>query len=150
MIMSALDFTIPRTLIADDQPDILEALGLLLKGEGFQTEAVTSPAAALDAIKSRNFDILLMDLNYARDTTSGQEGLDLLTHVQALDDSLPIVVMTAWGSVELAVEAMRRGVRDFILKPWENHRLVNILRTQIEAGRRLRRIQYLQAASETL
>src|SRR5262245_49245878 len=114
--MNALDLIIPRTLIADDQPDVLEALGLLLKGEGFQTEAVTSPAAVLDAIKSNNFDLLLMDLNYARDTTSGQEGLDLLTHVQEIDSSLPIVVMTAWGSVELAVEAMRRGVRDFVLK----------------------------------
>jgi FixJ family two-component response regulator len=148
--MSAIDFIIPRTLIADDQPDVLEALGLLLKGEGFQTEAVTSPAAVLDAIRAKHFDILLMDLNYARDTTSGQEGLDLLTHVQALDNSLPIVVMTAWGSVELAVEAMRRGVRDFVLKPWENRRLVHILRTQIEAGRLLRRIQALQAEGERL
>jgi serine phosphatase RsbU (regulator of sigma subunit)/FixJ family two-component response regulator len=150
LIMSALNFPIPRTLIADDQPDVLEALGLLLKGEGFQTVAVTSPAAALDAIESNHFDLLLMDLNYARDTTSGQEGLDLLTHVQALDSSLPIVVMTAWGSVELAVEAMRRGVRDFVLKPWENHRLVTTLRTQVEAGRRLRKIQNLKAESQKL
>nr|AUN37194.1 serine phosphatase RsbU [uncultured bacterium] len=148
--MSTLDFTVPRTLIADDQPDVLEAIALLLKGEGFQTEAVTSPSAALDAIKSRNFDILLMDLNYARDTTSGQEGLDLLTHVQAIDDSLPIVVMTAWGSVELAVEAMQRGVRDFVLKPWDNHRLVTTLRTQIAAGRQLRRIQNLRAENQKL
>ena len=148
--MSALDFLIPRTLIADDQPDVLEALGLLLKGEGFQTEAVTSPAAALDAIQSKHFDILLMDLNYARDTTSGQEGLDLLTRVQALDSSLPIVVMTAWGSVELAVEAMRRGVRDFVLKPWENHHLIYTLRTQAEAGRQLRKIQNLKAESQKL
>jgi serine phosphatase RsbU (regulator of sigma subunit)/FixJ family two-component response regulator len=148
--MNTLDFTIPRTLIADDQPDVLEALSLLLKGEGFQTEAVTSPAAALDAIKSRHFDILLMDLNYARDTTSGQEGLDLLTHVQAFDNSLPIVVMTAWGSVEIAVEAMRRGVRDFVLKPWDNHRLVTTLRTQIEAGRLLRKIQNLRAENQKL
>jgi FixJ family two-component response regulator len=149
-MMNAFDLVIPRTLIADDQPDVLAALGLLLKGEGFQTEAVTSPGAVLDALKSKPFDILLMDLNYARDTTSGQEGLDLLTHVQELDNSLPIVVMTAWGSVELAVEAMRRGVRDFILKPWENQRLVNILRTQIEAGRAVRKIQTLKAESETL
>jgi serine phosphatase RsbU (regulator of sigma subunit)/DNA-binding response OmpR family regulator len=146
--MSTLDFLRPRTLIADDQPDVLEALGLLLKGEGFQTEAVTSPAAALEAIKSKHFDLLLMDLNYARDTTSGQEGLDLLTGVQTLDSSLPIVVMTAWGSVELAVEAMRRGVRDFVLKPWENHQLINILHTQVEAGRLLRKGQNLLAESK--
>ena len=110
--MSNRESITARTLIIDDQPDVLEALGLLLKSEGFQTEAVTSPTAVLDAIQANTFDILLMDLNYARDTTSGQEGLDLLTHVQALDSSLPVVVMTAWGSVELAVEAMRRGVRD--------------------------------------
>jgi FixJ family two-component response regulator len=149
-IMSALDYLIPRTLIADDQPDVLEALGLLLKGEGFQTEAVTSPAAALDALGSKHFDLLLMDLNYARDTTSGQEGLDLLNSVQALDSSLPIVVMTAWGSVELAVEAMRRGVRDFVLKPWENHRLVTTLRTQVEAGRQFRKSQKLKTESQKL
>ncbi len=148
--MSYIDCPMPRTLIIDDQPDVLEALGLLLKSEGFHTEAVTTPAAALDALQSNYFDILLMDMNYARDTTSGQEGLDLLTHVQALDSSLPIVVMTAWGSVELAVEAMRRGVRDFVLKPWENHRLINTLRTQIEAGRLLRRLQYLKAESKKI
>src|SRR5262249_624425 len=148
--MSNRDYSTPRTLIIDDQPDVLDALGLLLKSEGFQTEAVTTPAAVLDAIQSRHFDILLMDLNYARDTTSGQEGLDLLTHVQALDSSLPVVVMTAWGSVELAVEAMRRGVRDFILKPWDNHRLISILRTQVEAGRMLRKIQNLKAESKKM
>src|SRR6185295_16382248 len=96
--------TPPRTLIADDQPDVHEALRLLLKGEGYETEAVTSPGDVLEAIKARNFDLLLMDLNYARDTTSGQEGLDLLTRVQAMDATLPVVVMTAWGSVEVAVE----------------------------------------------
>jgi len=126
--------TPPRTLIADDQPDVLEALRLLLKGEGYETEAVTSPGDVLEAIKARNFDLLLMDLNYARDTTSGQEGLDLLTRVQAMDSTLPVVVMTAWGSVEVAVEAMHRGVRDFVLKPWENSRLLDTLRTQIESG----------------
>src|SRR5205085_2905847 len=106
----------PRTLIADDQPDVLAALRLLLKGEGYQTEAVTSPAAVLEAVESRDFDLVLMDLNYARDTTSGQEGLDLVSRIQALDNTLPVVVMTAWGSIELAVEAMRRGVRDFVQK----------------------------------
>ena len=146
--MSALNSIAPRTLIADDQPDVLEALRLLLKGEGYQTEAVTTPNDVIEAIKSRNFDLLLMDLNYARDTTSGQEGLDLLSRVQDLDSSLPIVVMTAWGSVELAVEAMRRGVRDFVLKPWENHRLLSILRTQIENGHKLRATQLIKKEQE--
>lgn len=137
--MSAAVFTAPRTLIADDQPDVLEALRLLLKSEGYETEAVTTPSDVIKALKSNDFDLLLMDLNYARDTTSGQEGLDLLSRVQAVDSTLPIVVMTAWGSVELAVEAMRRGVRDFVLKPWENNRLLSILRTQIEMGYALRK-----------
>jgi phosphoserine phosphatase RsbU/P len=140
----------PRTLIADDQPDVLAALRLLLKGEGYQTEAVSSPDAVLEALESRNFDLLLMDLNFARDTTSGQEGLDLLCRIQALDSTLPVVVMTGWGSIELAVESMRRGVRDFIQKPWENSRLLAILRTQIEQGRSLRKRQRLEAASKSL
>lgn len=124
----------PRTLIADDQPDVLEALRLLLKTEGYQIEAVNSPAGVLDKLKSGPFDVLLMDLNYTRDTTSGREGLDLLAHIQAIDSTLPVVVMTAWGSVELAVEAMQHGVGDFVLKPWENARLLQTLRTQIEKG----------------
>ncbi len=146
--MAALNPIAPRTLIADDQPDVLEALRLLLKGEGYQTEAVTTPNDVIEALKSRDFDLLLMDLNYARDTTSGQEGLDLLSRVQAVDSSLPIVVMTAWGSVELAVEAMRRGVRDFVLKPWENKRLLSILRTQIEMGHMLREKQLIKKEQE--
>src|SRR5688572_22622797 len=109
-----------RALIADDQPDIVTALRLLLRGAGYQTEGVNSPAAVLEAIKERDFDLVLMDLNYARDTTSGQEGLELITRIRALDSTLPVVVLTAWGSVELAVEAMHRGVRDFVLKPWDN------------------------------
>jgi phosphoserine phosphatase RsbU/P len=140
--------TTPRTLIADDQPDVLEALRLLLKGEGYQTEAVTTPTGVIEALKAHDFDLLLMDLNYARDTTSGQEGLDLLSRVQAVDSTLPIVVMTAWGSVELAVEAMRRGVRDFVLKPWDNNRLLSILRTQISMGRALRKKQRLKSEQE--
>jgi sigma-B regulation protein RsbU (phosphoserine phosphatase) len=140
--------TAPRTLIADDQPDVLEALRLLLKSEGYQTEAVTSPSDVIEALKSHDFDLLLMDLNYARDTTSGQEGLDLLSRVQAVDSMLPIVVMTAWGSVELAVEAMRRGVRDFVLKPWDNNRLLSILRTQINMGHVLREEQRLNTEQE--
>jgi sigma-B regulation protein RsbU (phosphoserine phosphatase) len=124
----------PRTLIADDQPDVLEALRLLLKSEGYQIEAANSPAAVLDKLKSGPFDVLLMDLNYARDTTSGQEGLDLLASIQDIDNTLPVVAMTAWGSVELAVAAMQRGVGDFVLKPWENARLLLTLRNQIAKG----------------
>lgn len=146
--MSALNSPAPRTLIADDQPDVLEALRLLLKGEGYQTYAVTTPNDVIEALKSHHFDLLLMDLNYARDTTSGQEGLDLLSQVQSVDSSLPIVVMTAWGSVELAVEAMRRGVRDFVLKPWENKRLLSILRTQIAMGQELRETQTIKKEQE--
>jgi len=103
-----------RVLIADDQPDVLEALRLLLKGEGFATESATSPAGILAALETREFDVVLMDLNYTRDTTSGQEGLDLLMRIQAIDAMVPVVVMTAWGTVDLAVEAMRRGARDFV------------------------------------
>lgn len=146
--MSAVVPAAPRTLIADDQPDVLEALRLLLKGEGYETQAVTTPSDVIKALKANDFDLLLMDLNYARDTTSGQEGLDLLSRVQAVDSTLPIVVMTAWGSVELAVEAMRRGVRDFVLKPWENNRLLTILRTQIEMGYAMRKTARLKTEHE--
>ncbi|MHB8486952.1 MAG: PP2C family protein-serine/threonine phosphatase [Candidatus Acidiferrales bacterium] len=128
----------PRVLVADDQTDVLEALRLLLKGEGYELEMVNSPAALLGALSRRSFDLLLMDLNYARDTTSGQEGLDLLSQIHQLDGTLPIVAMTAWGSVELAVEIMREGVRDFVLKPWNNGRLLNIVRSEIEKGQRAR------------
>lgn len=132
---------IPRTLIADDQPDVRAALHLLLKGAGYQTEAADSPRAVLDAIQQQKFDLVLMDLNYARDTTSGKEGLDLISRIQALDHDLPIVVMTAWASVDLAVESMRLGVRDFVQKPWENSRLLRKLRTQIEQGQ-IRRLEH--------
>src|SRR5271170_7227955 len=139
-----------RILVADDQPDIREALRLLLKGEGFETETVASPAAVLSALEAREFDGLLMDLNYARDTTSGQEGLDLLSNIRAKDSTLPIIVMTAWGSLELAVEAMRRGARDFVQKPWDNARLLAILRTQIELRRALRESRRLEAENQLL
>jgi phosphoserine phosphatase RsbU/P len=129
----------PRTLIADDQPDVIAALRLLLKSEGYQTEGVTSPSAAIDAIRNRDFDLALIDLKYARDTTSGKEGLDLLASIRAIDKTLPIVVMTAWGNIELAVEAIRRGGADFIQKPWENAHLLSVLRKQLESGRELRR-----------
>ncbi|MGH9763769.1 MAG: response regulator, partial [Blastocatellia bacterium] len=134
-----------KALIADDQPDVLEALRILLKGEGYQIDSATSPAGVLEKLKGTGAcDVLLMDLNYARDTTSGQEGLDLLTHVREIDGSLPIVVMTAWGSIELAVEAMRRGVGDFVIKPWENDRLLRTIRTQIAAGRRRRKLERME------
>jgi len=137
-----------RALIADDQPDVVTALRLLLRGAGYQTEGVNSPAAVLDAIKEGDFDLVLMDLNYARDTTSGQEGLELITHIRALDNTLPVVVLTAWGSVELAVEAMHRGVRDFVLKPWDNSDLLKSVRTQVELGRRRRQRRRLNAARQ--
>jgi sigma-B regulation protein RsbU (phosphoserine phosphatase) len=126
---------LPRTLIADDEPDLLTALRLLLKNDGYEPETVSSPAAVLEAIEQRQFDVVLMDLNYARDTTSGQEGIDLISRIHALDPSLPIVVMTAWATVDLAVEAMRRGVRDFVQKPWENARLLQTLRKQVKHAR---------------
>ena len=140
----------PSILIADDQADVLEALRLLIKAEGYLAEAVTAPAAALHAIEARDFDAVLMDLNYTRDTTSGQEGLELLERILDLDAALPVIVMTAWGSVELAVEAMRRGARDFIQKPWDNARLSAILKTQIELGRALRKGQRLEAENRAL
>jgi DNA-binding NtrC family response regulator len=121
-----------RILIADDQTDVLEALRLLLKGEGFGIESANSPAGIMGALETSDFDVVLMDLNYTRDTTSGQEGLDLLARIHSNDPSTTVVVMTAWGSVDLAVEAMRRGARDFVQKPWDNARLLTILRTQVE------------------
>jgi DNA-binding NtrC family response regulator len=145
-----MDRLAPRVLVADDQPDVLEALRLLLKAEGYSTESVTSTDAILKAVEAQDFDLLLMDLNYARDTTSGREGIDLLARLRQLDENLPVVVMTAWGSVELTVEAMRAGARDFVQKPWDNARLLSILRTQIELGRALRRGERLELENELL
>ena len=139
-----------RILVADDQPDVLEALRLLLKTEGYQIETVKSPAAVIKAIEARDFSLVLMDLNYARDTTSGQEGLDLLNKIQTIDTSLPVVVMTAWASVDVAVEAMRRGAKDFITKPWENPRLVAIVRNQIELGNAVRAYRRLEQENQLL
>ncbi|HKT49908.1 MAG TPA: sigma-54 dependent transcriptional regulator [Candidatus Angelobacter sp.] len=139
-----------RVLIADDQADVREALRLLLKAEGYKTETVSSPNAALEAIQGGEFDVVLMDLNYQRDTTSGQEGIDLLSRVQAMDSRLPVVMMTAWGSLELAVEAMRRGARDFIQKPWDNARLLSIIRTQVDLHRTMRRAERLEAENSLL
>jgi DNA-binding NtrC family response regulator len=133
----------PRLLIADDQPDVLEALKLVCKGEGIDAVTQRSPAGVLAAVASESFDAALIDLNYARDTTSGQEGLALLDELQRADPSLPVVVMTAWGSVEGAVDAMRRGARDYVTKPWDNARLLATVRTQVELGRALRDRQQL-------
>jgi len=137
-----------RVLVADDQADVLEALRLLLKGEGYELELVGSPAALLEALGRRQFDLLLMDLNYARDTTSGREGLDLLSQIHEIDANLPIVAMTAWGSIELAVEIMREGVKDFVLKPWDNTRLLGIVRKEVERGRRSREAKRREAEGQ--
>jgi DNA-binding NtrC family response regulator len=139
-----------RLLIADDQQDVLEALRLLLKGEGFETQSATSPAGILRLLETDDFDVVLMDLNYTRDTTSGQEGIELLARIQAIDATIPIIVMTAWGSIDLAVEAIRRGARDFVQKPWDNARLLTILRTQAELCRSLRNEQRLEAENQLL
>jgi DNA-binding NtrC family response regulator len=139
-----------RLLVADDDPAVLEALRLLLKGEGYQVETATSPGGVLSAVETRDFDALLMDMNYTRDTTGGIEGLDLLSRLQGLDATLPVLVMTAWGSIEGAVEAMRRGARDYIEKPWDNARLLQQLRTQIELGRAIRMSQRLESENRTL
>ncbi len=141
---------VPRILAADDQHHILEAIDLLLKPQGYKVDAVRSPLLVRDALASNSYDAVLIDLNYTRDTTSGQEGLDLLSEIVAIDGTLPVIVMTAWGNVELAVEAMRRGARDFIQKPWENERLLTILRTQVELHRALQDSERLAAENRLL
>src|SRR6266404_6887585 len=140
----------PRILAADDQQHILQALELLLKPQGYEVAVVRSPALVRDALASSSYDAVLIDLNYTRDTTSGREGLDLLSEIVAIDSTLPVIVMTAWGNVELAVEAMRRGARDFIQKPWENERLLAILRTQVELHRALQKAERLTAENRLL
>src|SRR6267154_2381825 len=139
-----------RILIADDQPDVLEALRILLKGAGHQTDAVTSLAGVFQALEKKDYALLMMDLNYTRDTTSGQEGLEVIPKIEALDSTLPIVVMTAWATIDLAVEAMKRGARDFVPKPWDNERLLSIVRTQIELAGALRKGRRLEAANKLL
>ncbi len=140
----------PHILVADDQSDVLEALRLLLKSNGFDVHPVNSPSAALAALERRDYDAMLLDMNYMRDTTSGNEGLELLSTLQTLEPSMPVVVMTAWGSIDNAVEAMRRGARDYVEKPWDNARLVSILATQVELGRALRRAQRLETENKLL
>ena len=142
--------TAARLLVADDARDILEALELLFRSEGYWVETAASPAAVLAAIEERDFDALLMDMNYMRDTTGGTEGLDLLSRLQHVDTTLPIVVMTAWGSIEGAVEALRRGARDYIQKPFDNERLLHVMRTQVELGRAIRRSQRLESENQAL
>jgi DNA-binding NtrC family response regulator len=137
-------------LAADDQQHILDAIEILLRPQGYQVETARSPALARQALSTASYDALLIDLNYTRDTTSGQEGLDLLSEIVALDSTIPVIVMTAWGNVALAVEAMRRGARDFIQKPWENERLLTVLQTQIELRRALREAERLAAENRLL
>ncbi|PYK93726.1 MAG: sigma-54-dependent Fis family transcriptional regulator [Verrucomicrobia bacterium] len=137
-------------LIADDQPDVLEALRILLKVAGHQTDAVTSLAGIFNALEKKDYALLMMDLNYTRDTTSGQEGLEVIPKLQEIDSTLPIVVMTAWATIDLAVEAMKRGARDFVPKPWDNERLLSIVRTQIELAGALRKGRKLEAANQLL
>ncbi len=139
-----------RILVADDQTDVLGALRLLLKGEGWEVTTTTSPGGVLRALEADQFDVLLMDMNYTMDTTSGVEGLDLLSRIAGLDSSLPVIVMTAWGSVEGAVEAMRRGARDYVEKPWDNARLMATLGAQFELGRALRRARRLEDENRLL
>ncbi len=140
----------PRVLVADDQPDVVEALRLLLKANGFAVVPTSSPAGVLGAVETEDVDVVLMDLNYARDTTSGREGLELLARLRQLDPQLPVVVMTAWSSVEGAVDAMRGGARDYVTKPWDNTRLVATLRSQVELADALRRTRRLSAENERL
>ena len=140
----------PRILAADDQQYILEAIELLLKPQGYKVDAARSPELAREALATAQYDAVLIDLNYTRDTTSGQEGLDFLSEIVVQDSTLPVIVMTAWGNVELAVEAMRRGARDFVQKPWENERLLAIVRTQVELSRALRQSQRLEAENRML
>src|SRR5256886_4771528 len=142
--------TNPRILVADDQEHILDAIQLLLKPQGYTVDTVRSPALVREALATTSYDAVLIDLNYTRDTTSGREGLDLLSEIVALDSTLPVIVMTAWGNWELAVEAMRRGARDFIQKPWENERLLSILRTQVDLHRALREADRLTAEKRLL
>ena len=148
--MAANDPAPHRILVADDQADVLEALRLLLKGEGYLIDTVKSPAAVIKAIEARDFSLALIDLNYTRDTTSGQEGLDLLAKLQAADPTLPVVVMTAWASVEIAVEAMRRGAKDFVTKPWDNPRLLSIVKNQLELAGAVRAYRRLEQENQIL
>ena len=139
-----------RVLVADDQPSILEAVELLLQPQGIQVDTVRSPQLLLEALGQSDHDVLLIDLNYTRDTTSGKEGLDLLARLQEIDPRLPVIVMTAWGNIDLAVESIKRGARDFIQKPWENERLISIIRVHAELHQALRRARQLELENRLL
>ena len=140
----------PNILIADDQRDVREALRLLLKSEGWACTPVEGPVQALEAMRRQRFDVALIDLNYMRDTTSGTEGIDLLRELKKLEEAMPVVVMTAWGTINLAVEAMRHGAGDFIEKPWDNQRLMSVLGNQLALARAHRREQRLSAQNALL
>ncbi len=150
IIAPARDERAARILAADDQEHILDALKILLRPEGYEVDTAKSPVLVREMLNSNTYDALLIDLNYTRDTTSGREGLDLLSEIVAADSTVPVIVMTAWGSIDVAVEAMRRGARDFIQKPWENERLLTIIRTQVELYRTLQRAERLQAENQLL
>ncbi len=139
-----------RVLVADDQPHVLEAVELLLKPQGIDIDCVRSPQLLLEALGERDYDVALIDLNYTRDTTSGREGLDLLASIQEFDSRLPVIVMTAWGNIDLAVESIKRGARDFIQKPWENERLVSLIRVHAELHQALRRARQLELENRLL
>ncbi len=139
-----------RVLVADDQPHILEAVELLLEPQGIHVETVRSPQLLLEALGQSDYDVLLIDLNYTRDTTSGQEGLDLLARLKDIDPRLPVIVMTAWGNIDLAVESIKRGARDFIQKPWENERLISLIRVHAELHQALRRARQLELENRLL
>ncbi len=141
---------VPRVIVADDQQDVLTAMRLLLKNDGMRVTTVSSPAGLLEAVRSESFDVAIIDLNYARDTTSGREGLDLIPQLQGVDPSLPIIVMTAWGTIDVAVEAMRRGARDFVEKPWDNHRVLAVIRNQASFSREVRHSRKLEAENQLL
>jgi len=140
----------PRVIVADDQQDVLTALRLLLKNDGMLATTVSSPAGLLEAVRSESFDVAVIDLNYARDTTSGREGLDLIPQIHAIDPQLPVIVMTAWGTIDVAVEAMRRGARDFLEKPWDNHRVLSVIRNQASFSREVRHSRRLEAENQLL
>jgi len=139
-----------RVLVADDQPHILEAVDLLLSPQGIEVDCVRSPQLLMESLGERDYDVLLIDLNYTRDTTSGQEGLDLLARIQEYDARLPVIVMTAWGNIGLAVESIKRGARDFVQKPWENERLLSLVRVHAELRQALRRARQLELENRLL
>jgi DNA-binding NtrC family response regulator len=139
-----------RVLVADDQPSVLEALKILLRSEGFEVEVVRSPEVVLESLALREYDVLLVDLNYARDTTSGAEGINLIERIREMDSQVPVIVMTAWGTIDLAVDAVRRGARDFIQKPWDDDRLLAILRTHADLHQALRRGKRLEAENRLI